>query len=398
MGPGVFVTALISLLVTWGTAQGTPSLATLLPTLAGPGQGVLVEAEDGTILGAQAESHPVHPASVTKVATTLVLLERLGPEHRFATRLLARGEFRDGVLDGDLIVESGGDPFFVSEHARAIGRRLRGIGLRTVNGSLLVRGPFLFNWQPDAAGDRLRAALAGEPSADARAEADGGRDEVGPGEIVLRIDGSPPGRDLPKAWERVLATHRSPPLRLILKALNGYSNNVFRPLSNCVGGPAAVEAFVRELLSEEMRDEVRIDDAAGGGKTNRLSPRAAVAVLAALERALRGHGLDLPDVLPVSGIDPGTLRERFARPEELGTVVGKTGTFGEVGASALVGAVRTRAYGRIRFAILNAGLPVAEARARQDAVVRALLAHAGGAHPWIPPAPAVDPVFATSLE
>src|SRR5262245_55980993 len=67
-------------------------------------QGVFVQAEDGTILVAQQESHPVHPASVTKVATTLALLERLKDKHRFETRFVAGGPVVDGKLDGDLIV------------------------------------------------------------------------------------------------------------------------------------------------------------------------------------------------------------------------------------------------------------------------------------------------------
>ena len=39
--------------------------------------------------------------------------------------------------------------------------------------------------------------------------------------------------------------HRSPPLLAILKALDGYSNNVFHLASDVIGGPAAVEAAAR---------------------------------------------------------------------------------------------------------------------------------------------------------
>jgi len=47
-------------------------------------------------------------------------------------------------------------------------------------------------------------------------------------------------------------------------------------------------------------------------------------------------------------------------------VVGKTGTFGDYGASALVGAISTSDQGTVYFAILNHGVPVPEARRRQD--------------------------------
>src|SRR5262249_39200416 len=116
-----------------------------------------------------------------------------------------------------------------------------------------------------------------------------------------------------------------------------------------------------------------------GGKTNRMSPRAAVALLHALEQELARHGETLADVLPVSGIDPGTLRERL--PEHPRFVVGKTGTFGSVGASALAGVLHTRNHGTVTFAVLNHGVPVPEARRRQDAFVRALIA-ATDAEPW----------------
>src|SRR6266851_4091037 len=62
-----------------------PSLATDARSILGAGQGVYVEAEDGKVLLAQAAAQPVHPASVSKVPTTLALLRKLGPEYRFVT-------------------------------------------------------------------------------------------------------------------------------------------------------------------------------------------------------------------------------------------------------------------------------------------------------------------------
>ena len=120
-----------------------------------------------------------------------------------------------------------------------------------------------------------------------------------------------------------------------------------------------------------------IDNAAGAGKGNRLSPRATVALLDALERELAPHGLGLLDVLPVNRIDAGTLRDRLPPA----TVVGKTGTIGSLRASTLTGVVRTERWGRVTFAILNRGLDVPTAHERQDRFVEALLRE-GGAIPW----------------
>jgi D-alanyl-D-alanine carboxypeptidase/D-alanyl-D-alanine-endopeptidase (penicillin-binding protein 4) len=62
-------------------------------------------------------------------------------------------------------------------------------------------------------------------------------------------------------------------------------------------------------------------------------------------------------------------------------VVGKTGTFGDYGASALIGAISTTDRGTVYFAILNHGVPVPQARKRQDQFVGALLAHLNTV-PW----------------
>ncbi len=177
-----------------------------------------------------------------------------------------------------------------------------------------------------------------------------------------------------------------------MKALNGYSNNIFHLAADAIGGAPAVQAAARAAVSPELHGEIVIENAAGAGTVNRISPRAAVALLDALRRKLGGLGRDLTAVLPVSGIDPGTLRERLlAPPAGRGLVVGKTGTYGSEGASGLAGALRTTRHGVVTFAILNRGVPVPEARRRQDALVTRL-AVTLGAEPWPYGAPA-PPAF-----
>ena len=83
----------------------------------------------------------------------------------------------------------------------------------------------------------------------------------------------------------------------------------------------------------------------------------------------------------VTDIDAGTLQKRLNSPGEIGRVAGKTGTFADYGASALVGAIPTADRGTVYFAILNHNVPVPEARRRQDRLVGVLL---GQLHslPW----------------
>src|SRR5690349_20779215 len=50
------------------------------------------------------------PASNQKILTSSLALESLGPNYQWATPVLASGPIKDGVLDGDLLIEGRGDP------------------------------------------------------------------------------------------------------------------------------------------------------------------------------------------------------------------------------------------------------------------------------------------------
>ena len=62
---------------------------------------------------------PHVPASTQKVLTSVLALDALGPQYRFRTEVLRSGSFRDGTVDGDLILRGDGDP---SLSSRFIGR------------------------------------------------------------------------------------------------------------------------------------------------------------------------------------------------------------------------------------------------------------------------------------
>jgi len=361
-------------------------LQSLAATSLGAGQGVFVQAEDGTILVAQQDSRPVHPASVTKVATSLALLEQLGHDYRFETQFLAGGPIVKGSLKGDLVVHAAGDPSFVFENAFLMLRELHAQGLREVAGDIRVEGPLLFNWEADPAGQLLKRALQGLDGGEAWAAISEPSSQVKKAALQFVAGGSQ------KASDKVLVADRSPPLITIVKTLNGYSNNVFHLLSDRIGGPQRVETLMRKHLPAALQSQITITNGAGAGETNRLSPRAAVAILWALRKELRAHGKDLPSVLPVNGLDVGTLEHRLTEEPYRARIVGKTGTFGSVGASALVGALHTAKYGDVAFAVLNSWVPVPEARRRQDVFLRGLI-DATDAKPW-DYVPSGKPIFA----
>jgi len=352
-----------------------PPLQELARTHFDSKQGLFVQAEDGTILAALNAGRAFHPASVTKVASTLAFLHEWGPDHRIRTEMSARGRVEKNTLAGDILVQSQGDPYFVFENAFLMLLELNALGIRHVHGTVRVQGPFLFNWNPDPRGKRLEQALAGQVGAERWRAVKGRKPDkgnVGLADIALRFAHNP-GKS--EGGDAIRVVHDSAPLRRLLKEFNGYSNNIFQLFSQQIGGPRNVERITREAVPQRMRSRVVIDNAAGGGRTNRLSPSAAVAIFRALDRTLAAHRLSLSDVLPVAGIDSGTLENRFDTSTHLGAVVGKTGTLPSVAVSALAGVAYTKRYGRVFFAILNKGLPILKARKKQDAFVRGLLEH-----------------------
>ena len=366
-------------------AGAASDLATLARSVLGARQGVYVEAGDGSVLLAQLASRAVHPASVSKVPTTLALLRQLGPEYRFTTTVAASGPVNAGLLEGDLVLVGGGDPYFVDENALLVSARLRELGVQRVAGTLRLSGPMLFNWQEGDLTARLRATLTGQaPQAawdQVRATYPALRSAADPRPPALEFADAQPGAGTGAAAVTPLLVHRSQPLVPLVKALNDYSNNIFKPLADAAGGAAAVQALARAAVPESMRDEIVLGDGAGTDARNRLSPRAAVRLLRALERELASSGHQLVDILPVAGVDDGTLHDRLNSAADRGCVVGKTGTFGDYGASALIGALRSRDHGTVYFAILNHGVPVSTARRRQDVFVHALLANLH-CQPW----------------
>ncbi len=95
------------------------------------------------------------PASTLKAVTTLYALNRLGPSHRFGTRLLMTGGRQGGRIEGDLILAGGGDPTLDTDRLGELAVSLREAGVTEVTGRFLVwngalpRGRFIDGDQPD---------------------------------------------------------------------------------------------------------------------------------------------------------------------------------------------------------------------------------------------------------
>jgi D-alanyl-D-alanine carboxypeptidase/D-alanyl-D-alanine-endopeptidase (penicillin-binding protein 4) len=97
-----------------------------------------MDPDSGRLVVNQNPDTPRSPASTVKVVTTFAALDMLGPTYTWHTRALIRGALNEGVLDGDLILQGGGDPYMTLERWWSFARALRAQGLKRIHGDIVV--------------------------------------------------------------------------------------------------------------------------------------------------------------------------------------------------------------------------------------------------------------------
>lgn len=350
-------------------------------------QGVLVETLDGKIVSSQAENEQFNPASTMKLATALMALKTLGPDHRFATAVWTDGQLdrATGSLNGNLYV-SGRDPSFHYEHAILLARELNTLGIKQVTGGLFVAPGFTMNFSGSAkgSGEQLYATLDSTRRLGAAIQAwnyertllhDQAALQTVPSVAVMGEVGIGP---VPPA-AKLLITQKSSKLVDILKVLLCYSNNFMAErIGETLGGPESV----RQQLITDLKlapDDLRISTLSGLG-SNRISPRVMMKIYRALLVELQTHQLAPSAIMPVAGIDPGTLEDRFTGAPWRGSVIAKTGTLlrTDGGSSALVGQLRAANGETMLFVIMNQHGSVVRFRENQDYLVMLVQNTRGG--------------------
>ncbi len=96
-----------------------------------------LDAETGISISHQVD-RAMNPASTIKLVTTYAALHLLGPDYRWQTRVLVRGDIDAGVLNGDLILQGSGDPTLVVERLWLLLGRVRSMGIRDIRGDLIL--------------------------------------------------------------------------------------------------------------------------------------------------------------------------------------------------------------------------------------------------------------------
>ena len=78
------------------------------------------------------------PASTMKVLTTFAALDVLGPAYAWQTRAYVSGTLSKGVLDGDLYLVGGGDPYITTERWWSFVQEMRARGLQRIAGNVVI--------------------------------------------------------------------------------------------------------------------------------------------------------------------------------------------------------------------------------------------------------------------
>ncbi|HLE62095.1 MAG TPA: D-alanyl-D-alanine carboxypeptidase, partial [Pyrinomonadaceae bacterium] len=350
-------------------------------------QGLLVETLDGKTVAEQATDENYNPASAIKLATALVALRTFGPLHRFTTGVWTTGTFdkATGTLNGNLYI-SGRDPSFHYEQGVMIARQLNMLGIRTVTGNLVVAPAFTmnFNWSARRSGEQLYDTFdstlrSGEANRAWLYERTSLGDQASlqsiPSVAVMgEVEVNPVAADA-----KLLLSQKSSKLVDILKVLLCYSNNFMAErLGDALGG---IQSVRRQLITSlgMSSDELMISSLSGLG-VNRITPRTMMKIFRALREELRKNRLSTTDIMPVAGIDPGTLQDRYTGTAWRGSVIAKTGTLirTDGGASSLVGQMKTASGETLLFVIMNRQGSVLRFRANQDYLVMQIQNSRGG--------------------
>lgn len=314
---------------------------------------------------------PVPAASLTKVATTIASLQKWDLDHRFTTAIYTSGKINNGLLEGDLIIEAGGDPLFVWEEAIALGNQLEKRGIKTITGNLIIVGNWQMNYKenPQTSGELLKQALnAKNWSYEVEKQYQEIKDTFSRPQIIIQGQVKTV-KEKPDSAE-LLLNHQSLTLREILRLMNVYSNNkIAESLAQQIGGGAKVAEITAQVINIPQR-EILLHNGSGLGVDNRISPRAVARMFMALDHFLEKTDYNLGDLFPVSGIDAkGTLE---ARKMPIG-IPCKTGTLSVV--SALAGAIPTSERQKVYFAIINYGNGIDNLRLQQDILLQNLKNH-----------------------
>jgi serine-type D-Ala-D-Ala carboxypeptidase/endopeptidase (penicillin-binding protein 4) len=351
------------LLALAGTASAATSCAQMKAWLTaggGSASGLLVmDAETGEVVCAQAAETPRPLASNTKLFTTSTALALIGPETTIPTKVMTDGTVdAAGVLHGSLYLVGGGDPTlgtpsFYDSYLAGLGTnifalvpQLKRAGIKAVTGRLYgddtifdrKRGVLDSNYATSVeigplsgldfnsgfAGSTSSSHFSSDPAKLATQTLDNSMRHSG-----IKVSPTIALGKTPKG-ARSVAVIRSAPLTQIVNTTDVYSDNFFAEMLLKLlgarigaGGTTAAGAVVTEDFAAELGSGIHQVDGSGLTRTNEASPQEVVNLLLGVRKSEIGE--DFIEDLSLAGHE-GTTAGRMRGTPAYGRCRLKTGT------------------------------------------------------------------------
>ena len=355
--------------------------------------------ESGRTLFALRENMALAPASNEKLLTTSAALLKLGPDATLRTVVRAAAPAVAGVLDGDVHLVGGGDPYLTTTKIQLLASQIAAVGITHIRGRVVADSSMLddkvgsydsgFAFDGDLGG-RLAALVVdgGRGKDPALHAAQALHDALKKAHVQL--DGRP--RDGVAGQETIeLAGVDSSPISSVIAAINVPSDNfaaemLLKDLGARFGGAGSTSAgaaVVRATLGA-LGIHPRIYDGSGLSRADRTTARQLVRLLE-LMRA-QPVGATFAASLPVAG-RTGTLAKRMRATAARDNCRAKTGTL--TGVSALSGYCTTAGGGTVAFSFVENQVCNVCAKQVEDRMTAAIARYTGSVP--VDPVVPVDP-------
>ena len=342
----------------------------------------------------------LNPASTLKLATSYCTLKAFGPNHTFSTRYYSESKPKEGQIQ-NLWIEGRGDPSLVIEELWLHVQSLKEMGIRRINGSLLIDDSYFDSKDYPGRQENNERAYNAKPtglSLNYNSIA-----SVSGGETVYRAADNPPvffGQTLKQLLEEsgikmggeiekskvheglsLLLEPKSRPLSWTVWGMNKFSNNfiaesLVKQLGVLeMGTPGSTVNGIRKIehcLSEIgiPKDAFFIENGSGLSYKTQFSAKNLAKVLIAVHNDPK-IAPELISSLSLYGVD-GTMKKRNGFKALEGSVRAKTGSLNAI--SSLAGYLPVEGDRVIAFVIMMNGLKTGlwEAQKVQDKVVETL--------------------------
>lgn len=97
----------------------------------------VVSLKDGRVIAGRDAQKLFNPASVQKIITSIVALDKLGADFRWQTHVFSKEKIENGTLNGDLILYGQGSPDLSDEGIENLVGQLKAKGLQKIKGNII---------------------------------------------------------------------------------------------------------------------------------------------------------------------------------------------------------------------------------------------------------------------